>query len=137
MDRRYSSFMLAYLKEYHVHIFQEIDSAYMFDLTEIDKIAERFCDYMNISLTEMKHTRNAKCLLLRYRLVAVIVYLYQPAKISNKERLNEPLAMVIKQLLALNIPNLNTTIRNAVNLFYYVDFKKDIVQFCNLYRLLK
>lgn len=137
MDNRYKSFVISYLRENHQKVFQEIERAYLPKLSEIDCISNRFCDYMGVSIEDLRNVRKAKMLNLRYKLIGAILYLYQPGKITRKERLDTSLATQLKQLLDLNTPNLNRSVKCSVNLFYYSDFKIDVTHFCNNYRLLK
>ncbi|MNK30177.1 hypothetical protein D3C87_485900 [compost metagenome] len=137
MEKRYTSFALAYLKENHFNIFKEIEKAYIPELSEIQLIANRYCDYMGISIEDLRNVRYGKMLNIRYKLIGAILWLYQPGKINCKERLDITLATELKQLLELNTPNLNTAVKCAVNLFYYTEFKVDVIQFCNNYRLIK
>lgn len=137
MEKRYTSFAMAYLKENHFTIFKEIERAYIPQLSEIQRVSNRYCDYMGITIDDLRNVRHGKMLNLRYKLIGSILWLFQPGKITCKERLDISLATELKQLLDLNTPNLNTAVKCAVNLFYYSDFKVDVIQFCNTYRLVK
>lgn len=137
MDKRYIAFVLAYLKENHMNVFQEIEKSYIPNLSEVKIISDSFCDYMGISINDLINVRKANLLNLRYKLIGVILYFYQPGKITFNERLDESVASELKQLLQLNTPNLNTAVRCSVNLFHYTEFKTDVVHFCNFYRLIK
>ncbi|MGJ1360017.1 hypothetical protein ACR79K_25260 [Sphingobacterium siyangense] len=137
MDKRYTSFAMAYLKENYSNVFQEIERAYIPQLSEIERISTRFCEYNGVSINDIRSNRNGKMLNLKYKLIGILLWLYQPGKITSKERLDTAIASELKQLLELNTPNLNTAVKCAVNLFYYAEFKVDVVQFCNYFKLVK
>ncbi|WP_099368094.1 hypothetical protein [Sphingobacterium sp. 1.A.4] len=137
MNRLYNSFVLAFLNENYPQIVNEIERNFQSDLSEIRKVADKFCEYHGIEIRDIQEIRIGKFLKLRYKFICCVLYLFQPRKLITNEQLNLGIAKELKLVTKLGSANLNQSLKAGMNLMLYKEFKSDVIHFCSWYKLIK